>query len=151
MKLTSSQFKNNEMIPKKYTCLGEDINPPLAIEGMPQGTKSLVLIVDDPDSPKGTFTHWVAYDIPVTDQIKENSIPGTIGVNDFKNRNYGGPCPPSGTHHYHFKIYALDIKLNLPEGQTKAEIERAMLSHVLAQDELIGLFTKEAMKLVGRD
>jgi Raf kinase inhibitor-like YbhB/YbcL family protein len=150
MKLTSDQFKNNDMIPKKYTCVGDNINPPLNIEDLPPGTQSLVLIIDDPDSLKGTFIHWVAYDIPVTSQIKENSTPGTIGINDFKNRNYGGPCPQFGTHHYHFKIYALDTRLDLPEGQTNAQIERAMINHVLDQAELIGSFTREALKLVGR-
>ncbi|MCR4336367.1 MAG: YbhB/YbcL family Raf kinase inhibitor-like protein [Candidatus Omnitrophica bacterium] len=144
MKLKSPQFGNNEMIPKKYTCLGEDINPPLHLEGVPQGTKSFVLIVDDPDAPKGTWVHWVVYDIPVISQIQENSVPGQQGANDFGRRNYGGPCPPSGTHRYFFKVYALDVQLNLPEGQTKSQIEKAMEGHTIAKDELIGLFTKAA-------
>jgi Raf kinase inhibitor-like YbhB/YbcL family protein len=142
MRLTSDKFQNNEMIPKKYTCAGEDINPPLNIDQIPQGAQSLVLITDDPDASSGTWVHWVGYDIPVGAQIKENSAPGTQGINDFKKKGYGGPCPPSGKHRYYFKLYALDTKLNLPEGQTKAQVEQAMKGHVLAQDELIGLFAK---------
>lgn len=151
MKLTSAKFQNNGRIPAKYTCLGEDINPLLNIENIPQGTQSLVLIVDDPDAPRGTFVHWVVYDIPVIAQIKEDSVPGTQGVNDFKTNGYGGPCPPSGTHRYFFKIYALDTRLNLPAGRTKAEIETAMKGHVIAQDECIGLFSKEARQPVADD
>ncbi|MDE2027821.1 MAG: YbhB/YbcL family Raf kinase inhibitor-like protein [Candidatus Omnitrophica bacterium] len=143
MKLTSNKFQHNEMIPAVYTCEGENINPPLSISDLPPQAQSLVLIVDDPDAPGSTFIHWVVYDIPVTGHIKENSVPGTTGINDFKRRNYGGPCPPSGVHHYYFKAYALDTKLDLPEGQTKAQIEKAMQGHVLDQDELIGLFSKE--------
>ena len=144
MKIVSSAFEHNQNIPKKYTCLGEDISPSLNIQDIPEKAQSLVLIVDDPDAPKGIFIHWVLYDIPLVSQIKENSAPGTAGSNDFGKRKYGGPCPPSGIHHYHFKLYALDTTLNLPEGQTKAQIEAAIAGHVIAHDELIGLFTKEA-------
>jgi len=142
MKLTSPAFEYNKFIPKKFTCLGEDVNPTLDIKDIPRGAQSLVLIVDDPDAPVGTWVHWVVYDIPVTDLIKENSIPGTQGINDFNKINYGGPCPPSGTHRYFFKLYALDTKLNLAQGRTKTQIEKAMDGHILEKDELIGLFKK---------
>ena len=141
--LTSPAFKHNAMIPQKFTCQGSDINPELKIADIPQGTKSLALIVDDPDAPMGTWVHWVVYDImPTTTQIAENYIPGTQGYNDFKKINYGGPCPPSGTHRYFFKLYALDTILKLSEGATKAQVEEAMKGHILAQTELMGLYKK---------
>lgn len=142
IQITSPAFKNNETIPKKYTCQGEDINPPLEISGIPDGAKSLALIVDDPDAPGKTWVHWVVYDIPVTSQIAEDSVPGKQGHNDFMRNDWGGPCPPSGTHRYFFKIYALDTALNLKDGVTKKEIEKAIQSHILDQAELIGLYKK---------
>ena len=142
MNITSSAFQHNQMIPKKYTCQGEDINPPLDIAGIPSGAKSLVLIVDDPDAPMKTWVHWVVFDIPVTQTIAENSIPGKQGYNDFGRNDWGGPCPPSGTHRYFFKIYALDSTLNLKEGSKKQEVEKAMQGHLLGQAELIGLYKK---------
>ncbi len=145
MKITSSVFEHNKSIPEKYTCEGKDINPPLQISDVPEGTKSLALIVDDPDAPGGTFVHWVAFDIPVTNQIAEKSIPGKQGANDFGRKNYGGPCPPSGTHRYFFKIYALDTTLNLAEGITKSGLEKAMQGHILASTELIGLYQKKRL------
>ena len=142
MNIASSAFQHNQMIPKKYTCQGEDINPPLDITGVPSGAKSLVLIVDDPDAPMKTWVHWVVFDIPVTQTIAENSIPGKQGYNDFGRNDWGGPCPPSGTHRYFFKIYALDSTLNLKEGSKKQEVEKAMQGHLLGQAELIGLYKK---------
>ena len=142
MKITSPNFKDNELIPKKFTCEGEDVNPALIIEGIPEEAKSLALIVDDPDAPMGTWVHWVVYDIPVVDRIEENSIPGKQGINDFGKRDYGGPCPPSGTHRYFFKIYALDEMLNLKEGVSKRELERIIQGHILEKAELIGLYKK---------
>jgi Raf kinase inhibitor-like YbhB/YbcL family protein len=124
MKLTSPAFEHNKSIPSKYTCQGEDVNPALAIDDIPEGTKSLALIVDDPDAPMGTWVHWVVYDIAPTSRIiDENSIPGKQGINDFRKKNYGGPCPPSGTHRYFFKVYALDTQLNLEEGINKRLIK----------------------------
>jgi Raf kinase inhibitor-like YbhB/YbcL family protein len=122
--------------------LGDDVSPTLDIKGMPKEAQSLVLIVDDPDAPVGTWVHWVVYDIPVIAVIKEGSVPGTQGINNFNKINYGGPCPPSGTHRYFFKLFALDTKLNLPPGKTKAQIEKAMDGHILGKDELIGLFKR---------
>jgi len=142
MKLKSPSFEHNGFIPKRFTCQGEDINPELVIEGIPRDTKSLALIVDDPDAPMGTWVHWVVYDIPVIDRIKENSIPGKQGINDFRKMNYGGPCPPSGTHRYFFKIYALDTVLNLKEGKTKEQLEDAMQGHILDKAELVGLYKR---------
>jgi len=142
MKITSPAFKNNELIPAKYTCDGENISPPLVIENIPDGTKSLALICDDPDAPMGTWVHWVVFDIEVAGEIKENSIPGKQGINDFRKKNYGGPCPPSGTHRYFFKIYALDTKLGLNEGISKKELEKSMNGHILQEAQLIGLYKR---------
>ena len=144
MKLTSPEFANNGFIPQKFTCEGEDINPPLVMESIPALTRRLALIIDDPDAPVGTFVHWVVYDIPVVSRIEENSIPGKQGINDFRRRNYGGPCPPSGTHRYFFKVYALDERLELAEGINKAGLEKAMEGHLLAKTELIGLYRKKS-------
>jgi len=138
--IKSPVFDNNKSIPSKYTCDGDDVNPPLIIEGIPEGTKSLVLIVDDPDAPMGTWDHWIVWNIPLTNKIEENSVPGTEGLNDFRRHSYGGPCPPSGTHRYFFKVYALDTKLNLDSNSRKKDIEKAMKGHILAQGELIGLY-----------
>jgi Raf kinase inhibitor-like YbhB/YbcL family protein len=142
MKILSPEFQNNGLIPRKFTCQGEDINPALIIEDAPKEAKSLVLIVDDPDATMGTWVHWVVFDIPLINRIEENSVPGKQGQNDSGRNNYGGPCPPSGTHRYLFKIYALDKKLNLTEGLTKKELDKAMQGRIVAQAELIGLYKK---------
>ena len=139
----SSAFKNNELIPSKYTCDGANINPDLSIENIPENTESLALIVDDPDAPNGTYIHWVMWDIPPKKSIKENSQPGTEGKNSMRENKYFGPCPPSGTHHYHFKIYALDIKLSyLPSDTNAEELLNAMKEHVIASSELVGLYRR---------
>lgn len=140
--ITSSVFKNKGVIPAKYTCDGEDVNPPLSVEGIPEETESLVLIVDDPDAPMGTWDHWVVWDIPPTKKIEENSVPGTEGLNDFGKHSYGGPCPPSGTHRYFFKVYALDTKLDLPSNSRKRNVEKAMEGHILTKGEIIGLYSR---------
>ena len=143
MKITSSVFEAYQLIPLKYTCDGEDINPPLTIEGVPAKAKSLVLIVDDPDSPSGNWDHWLVWNIdPQTKEIKENSVPlkAILGTNDFNKLEYGGPCPGSGTHRYSFRVYALDNILNLEKGAGKSALEKAMASHILAQAELIGKY-----------
>ena len=130
------------MIPRKYTCQGEDISPPLTIFDIPSGTKSLALINDDPDAPMGTWDHWILWDIKATATIAENTVPGVQGKNSWGRNDYGGPCPPSGTHRYFFKLYALDKTLDLTEGATKAHVLKAMAGHILAQAELIGLYKK---------
>jgi Raf kinase inhibitor-like YbhB/YbcL family protein len=119
LKISSTAFGNNGMIPQKYTCDGADLNPPLALEGIPEQTKSLSLIVDDPDAPRGTWVHWVAWNIaPGTSAIEEGSVPpgAQQGMNDFRRLDYGGPCPPSGTHRYFFKLFALDMLLTIKQG-----------------------------------
>ncbi len=142
MKITSPEFEHNGFIPKKFTCQGEDINPALEIKGIPENAKSLALIVDDPDAPMGTWVHWVVYNIPLTSKIDESSVPGKQAMNDFRRKDYGGPCPPSGTHRYFFKIYALDTEISLKQGAGKKELEKAMDGHTLAKAELIGLYKK---------
>jgi len=142
MKITSPDFKHNEYIPEKFTCEGGDTNPALTIEGIPSGAKSLALIMDDPDAPVGVWVHWVVFDIPPISKIGENSVPGKLGINNSGNRAYHGPCPPSGTHRYFFKLYALDDLLNLREGVSKGQLEKAMEGHILDKAELIGLYKK---------
>lgn len=145
MKLRSSAFEHNQSIPPKYTCTGEDVNPPLEIQDTPRNTESLVLIVDDPDAPSKAWVHWVIFNIdPSTTSIEENSspTPAVLGQNDFGKTGYGGPCPPSGTHRYFFKLYALDTKLDLDDTATKQNVGEAMKGHVLDQAELIGLYNK---------
>ena len=133
---------DGEHIPSKYTCDGYNVNPPLNIRGILEGTKSLVLIVDDPDAPIGTWVHWVVWNIPPKGEIGEDSVPGTEGLNDFRKHSYGGPCPPSGTHRYFFKVYALDTKLDLKRNSRKRDVERAMKGHILAQGQLVGLYSR---------
>jgi Raf kinase inhibitor-like YbhB/YbcL family protein len=145
MKIASTAFEHNGQIPKKYTCDGSDVNPPLSFEGIPAEAKSLALIVDDPDAPMGTWVHWVLWNIePKTTEIKENSVPKNAkqGINDFRKHDYGGPCPPSGTHRYFYKLYALDTTLNLGPNATKNDIELSMKKHILEKAELIGLYRR---------
>jgi len=145
MKLASTAFENNQSIPAKYTCDGENVNPPLVIVDIPEDTQSLVLIVDDPDAPGGTFTHWLVWNIdPQAKEIAEGSVPqnASQGKNDFGKNGWGGPCPPSGTHHYFFKLYALDQKIDLPQSANKGDLEKAMQGHILSQTQLIGLYSR---------
>jgi Raf kinase inhibitor-like YbhB/YbcL family protein len=142
MKILCADIPSNGSIPSKFTCDGLNINPPLEVQDIPTMTKCFALIVDDPDARKETWVHWLVWNIPVSTQIKENSIPGKQGLNDFGQHNYGGPCPPSGTHHYYFKLYALDQFLNLPENADKKQLENAMKDHIVGKAELIGLYQK---------
>ena len=141
--ISSTAFQNNGMIPSKYTCEGANINPPLKISGIPANAKSVAIIVDDPDAPKGTFDHWVTWNIKPAETIAENSAAGTAGKNGMGKDGYTGPCPPSGTHHYHFKVYALDQVLDLREGADKKALEDVMKDHIVAYGELIGLYEKK--------
>lgn len=146
MEIKSSVFKNNQYIPAKYTCDGDNINPPLEFSNVPSQAKSLVLIVDDPDAPSGTWVHWVVFNIdPKLKKIFENSAPSTAieGITSFGRIGYGGPCPPSGIHRYFFKLYALDTKLDLNKNANKNDVEAAMNGHVLATAELIGLYKRK--------
>lgn len=143
--LTSPSFTTGNKIPAKYTCDGDDINPELQISGVPTGSASLVLIVDDPDATSGRWVHWVISNIsPDTTTIAENSVPSgsTLGQNDFKISTYRGPCPPEEEHRYFFKLYALDIRLNTLSSSTAQDIERLMEGHILATSELIGIYER---------
>jgi Raf kinase inhibitor-like YbhB/YbcL family protein len=146
MKLTSSAIEQNQPIPAKYTCDGVNHHPPLAFSQVPEGAQSLALVVEDPDAPTKVFTHWLVYDIPPSTQlIPEQEVPrdSTEGVNDFGTRGYKGPCPPSGTHHYYFKLFALDTELALPEGTRKEDVLAKMKGHVIASAELVGTYAKK--------
>ena len=145
MKLTSSAFTHNGNIPSEFTCDGSNINPPLSITDVPANAKSLALIVDDPDAPVGVWDHWIVFNInPSLNEIKQNTQPqGTPGKNSGGRNSYQGPCPPSGTHRYFFKLYALDTTLSLPEGSTKKQVESAMQNHILAKAELVGLYKRK--------
>ncbi|MBI4353772.1 MAG: YbhB/YbcL family Raf kinase inhibitor-like protein [Candidatus Omnitrophica bacterium] len=148
--LNSRAFSHGQPVPSIYTCEGNDISPPLAWSEPPSGTNSFALISDDPDAPMGTWVHWVAWNIPASSrglpeaiatdaQLKDGTRQGTT---DFGRTGYGGPCPPSGTHRYVFKLYALDAVLDLPPGATKAKLEAAMTGHLIAQTELMGTYKK---------
>lgn len=145
MIIASPSFENNGFIPSKYTCDGDNVNPPLEIKNVPQDAKSLALIMDDPDAPRGTWIHWIIWNIdPKTTLIPENSIPSQSveGQTSFGSRGYGGPCPPSGSHRYFFKLYALDATLDLSSKTDKAVLEKAMERHVLDKTQLIGLYNR---------
>lgn len=146
MKIESNSFKQGEGIPSKYSCQGNDINPPIKISGVPASAKSLAMIMDDPDAPVGTWVHWVLWNIsPQTTEVAENSVPAHAiqGKNSWGRTKYGGPCPPSGTHRYFFKIYALDITLSLSATADKKQLEAAMKDHILEQAELMGTYQKK--------
>lgn len=145
--IIQSVFEAQQPIPAKYTCDGENVSPPLQFHQIPQGAKSLVLIVDDPDAPRGTFDHWIVWNLPPN--LKELSegaeelhkLMAKQGINGFRKSFYQGPCPPQGKpHHYHFKLYALSKSLELPEGSTKQEVEKAMAPFILEQAELVGTY-----------
>ncbi len=150
MKISSTAFGHQEKIPSVHTCDSQDVSPPLAWEQVPAEAKSLVLICDDPDAPMGTWVHWVFYDLPPTltglaqgiEPVEHPDVGGVQGKNDFGRLGYGGPCPPSGTHRYFFKLYALDTALNLPPGQTKSQVIKAMEGHVLAEASLVGTYSR---------
>jgi len=150
LKVTSSAFKEGEMIPKKYTCDDRDVSPPLAWGQTPPGTKSAALICDDPDAPMGTWVHWVLFNVPAgTHELPENVAPEKTlafgerqGKNSWGKIGYGGPCPPGGTHRYYFKLYALDTVLNLESGSTKAQLLAAMKGHILAEGQLMGKYKR---------
>jgi hypothetical protein len=143
MQITSTAFEHNQEIPSKYTCDGENVNPPLDFIAVPNEAVRLALIVDDPDAAVGDWTHWLVWNLaPSTLGIEENSIPGVEGITDFKNIAYGGPCPSQGKHRYFFKLYALDTKLDLAAGATKKDLEAAMNGHIIGKAELIGLYER---------
>jgi len=149
LQLTTAAFSAGGTIPNKFTCDGPDVSPPLKWKGGAGGTQSFALIMDDPDAPAGTWVHWVLYNLPVNvtelpegverqEQLANSALQGR---NDFRRIGYGGPCPPRGkAHRYFFKLYALDTKLSLKAGATKADVERGIKGHILAQTELMGLY-----------
>lgn len=152
MELTSPAFQHEDMIPPRYTCDGEDISPELRWTGAPEGTKSFVLISDDPDAPVGLWVHWVIYEIPPTAtglpeavDPSRDSLPNGArqGVNSWSRIGYGGPCPPGGTHRYFFKLYALDCNLLLQSGATKSEVEKGIKEHILAEAVLMGRYSRK--------
>ena len=154
MQLTSSSFTNEKDMAKKFTCDGDDISPALEWSAVPEGTKSLALIVDDPDAPdpanpRMTWVHWILYNIPATisslpEGVDDNDLPAGVlqGLNDWNKTGYGGPCPPIGKHRYFHKLYALDIILPDLERPTKAKLEEAMEGHILDKAEMIGLYQR---------
>ena len=150
LSLASKAFKAGTRIPAKYTADGPNVSPALRWTGVPEGTKSLALVCDDPDAPVGTWIHWVIYDIPPSSTSLPENVPktpegpgGSIqGVNDFKRYGYGGPCPPGGTHRYFFKIYALDTLIEKKAGLSKKKLLKEMEGHILAQGELMGTYSR---------
>jgi len=150
LKISSTAFDDGQMIPRRYTCDGDDTSPPLSWTGVPEDTGSLALICDDPDAPMGTFVHWVLYNLPAdTGELPEGLSAederpdGSLqGRNDFGNVGYGGPCPPGGTHRYRFKLYALDKSLDLKSGVQKADLLAAMEGHVLEEGRLVGKYSR---------
>ena len=148
--LTSSVFAHGKPIPPKHTCDGADVSPPLSWSGAPAGTGSFALIMDDPDAPVGVWDHWILFNVPPGATALPEGVPATAalkdgarqGNNSWPRLGYGGPCPPSGTHRYFFKLYALDAMLDLRSGATKKQLEAAMKGHVLAQAELVGTYAR---------
>ena len=150
IKVTSPAFEEGSMIPSMYTADGENVSPPLKWEGVPLAAKSVALISDDPDAPMGTWVHWVMWNIPAElKELAENVPPdedlpdgSRQGVTDFRRHGYGGPAPPSGTHRYYFRIYALDTRLDLPSNSTKTDVLKKMKGHVLAEGQLMGKYKR---------
>ena len=147
MKITSQAFKHEEIIPKKYTCDGEDISPPLKFHDVPEDAESLVLIVDDPDAPNPPFVHWTAWNIdPEMNELEEDVVfneDEVEGITDFGNTGYGGPCPPSGTHRYFFKLYAIDEMLDLDATTKKPKLENEIEDKIIESVELIGKYKRK--------
>lgn len=151
IKVKSPAFEQGGMIPSKYTADGRNISPPLGWEGVPDGTESIALISDDPDAPAGTWVHWVMWNIPPEAMMLVENVPpdeslpdgSRQGITDFRSHGYGGPAPPSGTHRYYFKIYVLDIKLDLSSNSTKVDLLKAMEGHVLAEGQLMGKYKRQ--------
>lgn len=138
----SPDFPNEGNIPPRFTCDGEDINPTIIINGIPEGTKSLVLIGEDPDAPLTTFTQWIIWNIKPTDTILENTVPGNVGINTVGKTHYRGPCATAGTQRYVFKVYALDSMLKLKADAKRSKVDEAMEGHILAFGQLMGIYNR---------
>lgn len=143
LKISSPAFEHESYIPARYSCDGSNTNPPIVVNGIPNGTVSLALIVEDPDAPGKIFDHWIVWNIKPEKLIAEGSVPGKVGKNSLGEYKYTGPCPPSGTHRYYFKVYALDTTLDLEHEVDKKLVEQALKDHVLAYGELMGLYKKK--------
>jgi len=149
LKVTSPAFENNKTIPSKYGCDGINVSPAIRIDNIPSGAKSLALLFDDKDAPRKTYVHWILWNIdPSVKEVVENSVPeGAVqGLNDFKKNTYGGPCPPTRPHKYALIVYALDVRLNLDPKSGKADLEKAMEGHIIAQGQLTGVYRREKKK-----
>lgn len=142
MRVSSEAFASRQSIPRKYTCDGENVNPPLNIDQIPKEAVCLAIIVEDPDAPINTWIHWIAWNIPVTHRIDEHTARGVEGLNDFCKHFYCGPCPMSGTHRYLFKVYALDSLVHLPPSTRKSQLEKAMAEHIIGYGELMGVYKR---------
>lgn len=150
IKVTSVAFKEGQPIPRQYTCNGVNVSPPIEWSGVPKAAKTIAVVADDPDAPAGTWVHWVLYNLPAENIGLVENVPadetlkagGFQGKNDFEKIGYGGPCPPSGTHHYFFKVYAVDAELPLKAGATKADLETALSGHVMTQGQLMGTYQR---------
>lgn len=151
IKVESAAFEHGARIPARFTCDGDDTSPPIRWSGLPAGTQSLVLISDDPDAPVGTWDHWVIFNIPGNSNGLDEGVPrvGELsdgsrqGRNSWRRLGYGGPCPPSGTHRYYFRLFALDSALKLEAGSDKKQVQQAMQGHILAEGELLGLYSRK--------
>ena len=151
MRLSSPAFREGDLIPSKYTCDGRNLSPPLEWDGAPEHATSLALIMDDPDAPSGVFVHWVLFDIPTAEKSLAEGIGvagptaagATQGKNGFGKIAYGGPCPPSGTHRYYFRLYALDRHVALPSGSDRREVDAAIRGHIVAETELMGRYARQ--------
>lgn len=151
--LTSPAFADGADIPVRHTCDGDDLSPRLTWRDVPKGTRSFALIVDDPDAPRGTFTHWVLYDLPSElQELGEGAAPGTSGRNSFGRGGYGGPCPPAGDqpHRYRFTLYALDVPTIALENGTREELDARLDTHVLATAQLVGRYQRQRVGAAGR-
>ncbi|OGS19373.1 MAG: phosphatidylethanolamine-binding protein [Elusimicrobia bacterium RIFOXYA2_FULL_50_26] len=145
MIIKSSSFNNTGMIPPEFTCEGDNINPDISIESIPDNAKSMALLIEDIDAAKGSFIHWLVFNIPVSSAIDQNSIPGTQARNDSLGNNYYGPCPAVGTHRYVFTLYALDTMLDLPEGTGHEAVRNALSGRILAKAEITGKYKKKIL------
>jgi Raf kinase inhibitor-like YbhB/YbcL family protein len=151
LSITSTAFREGQRIPARYTCDGENVSPPLNWEGAPDTAKAFALICDDPDAPRGTWVHWLIWNLPATAQGLPQAVPADReledgsrqGTTDFGTVGYGGPCPPGGTHRYYFRLYALDAPLELPPGATRPQLDKALEGHVLARGQLMGRYSRQ--------
>lgn len=142
LKITSTAFTEGNSIPSLYTCEGQNFNPPLNVDNIPAGTKTLAIIMEDPDAPKNTFNHWLAWNIPPEIKIDENRVPGISGKNSAGKTGYYGPCPPTGSHRYYFHVFALNAALDIEAGTERETVEAVMKPHILAKGSLMGRYQK---------